>query len=171
MALPQFLPSSYALGARLITGGIYTGFGFAKITDIDQTIRSVRAYRILPEALVPAFGTVLPVAEIALGVLLLTGLLIRPVATAAALLSGVFIAGIGSAWARGLHIECGCFGNGGYSRNPVPGYLRELAINAVIIAACGWLIRHPASPFSLDAALRLSPDPLGRPHSSKELWS
>ena len=144
------------VAARLIAGGIYTGFGLAKVSDIDGTIRSVRAYQILPEAIVPLFGTALPMAEIALGVLLLTGLTTRPAAIATGLLSLAFFSGIVSAWIRGLSIECGCFGNSGYTNDPVPGYIRELVINAVIIAACGWLIRRPASRFSLDSALRLS---------------
>lgn len=145
------------LAARLVAGGIFAWFGLAKITDIDGTIRSVRAYQILPEAIVPLFGTALPVAEIALGALLLTGLTTRPAAIVTGLLSFAFFAGIASAWIRGLSIECGCFGNSGYTNNPVPGYICELVINAVIIAACGWLIRWPASRFSLDSALRLSP--------------
>ncbi len=147
-----------ALTARLVAGGIYLSFGFAKITDIDQAIRSVRAYRLLPEAIVPAAGTALPVIEMAVGVLLLAGLVTRAAAMAAGVMSLAFLTGICSAWARGLSIECGCFGNGGYTDNPVPGYIRELVINAVIIAACWWLIRRPASRFSLDSALGLSPE-------------
>jgi uncharacterized membrane protein YphA (DoxX/SURF4 family) len=146
-----------SVAARLVAGGIYTGFGLAKITDIDGVIRSVRAYQLLPEVVVPAAGTVLPVIEIAIGVLLLTGLVTRAAAVLTGLFSLAFFIGVSSVWARGLSIECGCFGNGGYTSHPVPGYIRELVLNAVIIAASLWLIRRPASRFSLDVALRLVP--------------
>jgi uncharacterized membrane protein YphA (DoxX/SURF4 family) len=142
-------------GARLAVGGVYTVFGLAKLVDIDTTIRSVRAYQLLPEGIVPSVGTALPLVEIAAGVLLLLGLVTRPAAVVTGLLSLAFFIGVASAWARGLSIECGCFGNGGYTSNPVPGYVRELAINTAMIVASLWLIARPASRFSLDGALRL----------------
>ena len=48
-----------------------------------------------------------------MGALLLAGLLTRGAAAVAGLLMLVFVAGIASAWARGLSIDCGCFGTGG----------------------------------------------------------
>lgn len=155
--MPVSVRPAVPAAARLFAGGIYLWFGLAKIIDVDLTIRSVRAYQILPEAIVPAFGTALPVVEMALGVLLVAGLVTRAAALATGLLSLAFFLAICSAWVRGLSIECGCFGNSGYTADPVPGYVRELVINALIIAACWWLIRRPASRFSLDSALGLSP--------------
>jgi uncharacterized membrane protein YphA (DoxX/SURF4 family) len=145
--------------ARWLIGGVYTVFGLAKLADIDTTIRSVRAYQLLPESIVPSVGTALPVVEIAVGVLLLLGLVTRPAAVVTGLLSLAFFIGVSLAWARGLSIECGCFGNGGYTSNPVPGYLRELAINTAMILASLWLIRRPMSWISLDGALRLHHHP------------
>ena len=48
-----------------------------------------------------------------LGLFLLAGLLTRWVAGAALVLLVVLIAGIAQSWARGLSIDCGCFGGGG----------------------------------------------------------
>jgi uncharacterized membrane protein YphA (DoxX/SURF4 family) len=152
------------LAARLLAGGVYTGFGLAKIGDVEGTIRSVRAYRLLPEAVVPTVGTALPAVEVAVGVLLLLGLLTRPAAVVTAVLSTCFVIGIATAWARGLSIECGCFGNGGSTNHPVPGYVRELLVNAGALACCGWLLARSAGRFSLDSALGLA----GHPPTTKE---
>lgn len=153
-----------SLAARLVLAGVYLSFGISKLRDIDQTIRSVRAYQLLPETVVPAVGAALPLLEIALGALLLVGLLIRPTAGVVALLSLAFVIGITSAWARGLSIECGCFGNGGYTPNPVPGYLRELAINAVMLAGALWLLVRSSNRFALDSVLRLTRPSPTQPH-------
>lgn len=144
--------------ARAVIGLVFAFSGFTKVVDIDATIRSVRAYDLLPESIVSTVGSALPVLELALALLLLTGLLTRAAAIITVPLSGAFFIGVASAWARGLSIQCGCFGNGGLTVHPVPGYVRELVLNAILIAAAVWLIRHPASRWSLDTTLGLSVD-------------
>lgn len=141
---------------RVAVGAVFAVSGGQKITDLGETIRSVRNYRLLPEAVVPAVGIALPAVELALAALLLAGLLVRVAAAVTVPLSAAFFVGVASAWARGLQIECGCFGNGGTTANPVPGYVRELVLNALIVAGCAWLVRHPATRWSLDGALGLT---------------
>lgn len=142
---------------RLLAGGVFLYTGFAKIQDVDETIRSVRNYQLLPEAIVPTVGSALPILELVLGGLLVAGLLTRFTAALTALASLAFFIGVASAWARGLQIECGCFGNGGYTADPVPGYVRELVLNAAIMLGCAWLIRYGAGRLSLDRRLGLTP--------------
>jgi uncharacterized membrane protein YphA (DoxX/SURF4 family) len=141
--------------ARFVIGAVFAFSGFTKIVDIDGTIRSVRAYQLLPEAIVPTIGAGLPVLELALAALLLAGLLTRVAAVITVPLSLAFFLGVASAWARGLTIECGCFGNGGLTAHPVPGYVRELVLNAALMAAAAHLIRYPVSRWSLDDVLGL----------------
>lgn len=161
--MPSVHVDRLGLLSRLVLAGVFVGFGVTKMTDIDETIRSVRAYRLLPETVVPAVGAALPLLEILVGVLLLVGLLIRPTAVVACLLSFAFVIGITTAWARGLSIECGCFGNGGYTPDPVPGYLRELAINTVMLAGGLWLAIHSSTRFALDSFLGLTSSPPNQP--------
>jgi uncharacterized membrane protein YphA (DoxX/SURF4 family) len=142
-------------GLRVAVGAVFAFSGFTKVVDIDGTIRAVRAYQLLPEAIVPTVGSALPVLELALSALLLTGLLTRPAAAITMPLCAAFFIGVASAWARGLNIQCGCFGNGGLTPHPVPGYVRELVLNGLMIIAAGWLLRRPASRWSLDVALGL----------------
>ena len=150
-------PETVSTVARLIAGGVFAVSGWAKVVDVEATVRSVRAYDLLPESLVRVTGTGLPVLELGLAALLLTGLATRLAAVLTAVLGATFLGAVASAWARGLSIECGCFGNGGYTANPVPGYVRELVLNTVLLGLAAWLLRHPASRFSLDGALRLTP--------------
>jgi uncharacterized membrane protein YphA (DoxX/SURF4 family) len=141
--------------ARLVIGAVFAISGYTKVVDIDGTIRSVRAYRILPEAIVPTVGAGLPVLELALAALLVTGLLTRLAAMITVPVSAAFFIGVSWAWAHGLSIKCGCFGNGGLTSNPVPGYVRELVINGVLMLLAAHLIRRPESRWSLDNTLGL----------------
>ncbi len=149
-----------SLVARLVLAVVFAASGWPKLTDPDGTLRSVRAFRLLPEALVPAFGYALPAVELALAALLLAGLVTRATALVTAALLVVLMAGIASAWARGLSIDCGCFGVGGTTvDDPVRGYVLDLLRDAAFLALAGWLARHPSSPFSADRRLGLTASP------------
>jgi uncharacterized membrane protein YphA (DoxX/SURF4 family) len=143
--------------ARLLLGGLFLATGYLKMTDLDGFTRQVRLYELLPETLVPIVGNGLPLLELLLGLLFLLGLVTRATAVLSVPVFAAFVIGISWAWANDLKIECGCFSNNGIVANPVPGYLRELAINTVALALCAWLIRFPASRFSLDGVLGLDP--------------
>lgn len=151
-----------------MVGGVFLVSGVTKVIDVEGTIRSVRAYRLLPEAVVPAMGSALPIVELSLAGLLLAGLLTRLAALLTIAMCAAFFVGVASAWARGLSIECGCFGNGGFTADPVPGYLRELLINGVMIGLSVWLVRNPDTPWSLDRALGLRSDPARKDEAGME---
>ena len=129
--------------------------GFPKITDIPGSVRAVRAYEILPEALVPTMAIVLPMVEIILGVLLVLGLFTRFATVAFGALMVVFILGIGSAWARGLTIDCGCFGGGGAIDPDQTQYPLEILRDLAFLAAAVVLAWRPRSRLSLDQTLGL----------------
>lgn len=46
----------------------------------------------------------------------------------------VFIMLIISAWARGLEINCGCFGSSEVPENPVLGYVKDIIRDCIFIA-------------------------------------
>jgi uncharacterized membrane protein YphA (DoxX/SURF4 family) len=151
---------------RLVLGGVWLAAGVLKIPDPAVNVRAVRAYELLPEALVPLVGHALPVLEVLVGVCLLLGVLTR----ANAVLSGVmllaFVVGIASAWARGLSIECGCFGGGGGpAENAAAKYPWELARDAGLLALALWLVVRPRTPWALDNLLfpPATPDPTVAP--------
>jgi hypothetical protein len=94
-----------------------------------------------------AFG--LPVLEIAVGLALLAGIYVRTAAIAAAVLLVVFLAGVSSAWARGLQIDCGCFGDGGVVPAGETAYPTEVARDVALLIAALALARWPDSRLAL----------------------
>ena len=98
---------------RLAMAGILIAAAIPKLADIPQSIIAVRAYRLLPEAVVPFVGTMLPIFELVLAAFLLVGLFTRLSAIVWLLMMAAFMFGVIWAWARGYSIDCGCFGGGG----------------------------------------------------------
>ena len=139
---------------RLVLGAVFLVAGGLKIGNPQEAVQAVRAYQLLPGALEPVVGWGLPFLEIALGLLLVVGLFTRAAAAAAALLLVVFIAGVASAAARGLSIDCGCFGGGGAVAAGETRYAAEIVRDLALLAAAGWLVWKPSSRFSLDPAER-----------------
>lgn len=122
-----------ATAGRLLLGGVWVAAGALKLPDPAASVRAVRAYRLLPEGLVPTVAYGLPVLEIGLGALLILGLAVRLAAGLSAVLLLVFLAGLASAWARGLQIDCGCFGGG----EVAAGATRALNAAACVAADAG----------------------------------
>ncbi|MDT0203959.1 DoxX family protein [Nocardioides sp. AE5] len=145
---------------RLVTGGVWIVAGALKLPDPAASVRAVRAYDLLPEAIVPAIGHLLPVLEIIVGTCLVLGVLVRANALVSALLFAAFIVGIASAWARGLQIDCGCFGGGGFDADATSKYPLDLARDAALLLASAWLVWRPASRLALDTVL-FAPHPQG----------
>ena len=142
------------LVARLVVGGIWIVAGILKVPDPAASVRAVRAYDLLPESIVPTVGHGLPVVEIVLGACLVAGLLTRGMALVSGLLLVAFIIGIGSAWARGLQIECGCFGGaGGYREGASAAYPWEIARDLGLLALSLLLTWRPQSPWAVDSLL------------------
>ncbi len=139
--------------ARLVVGGVWIAAGSLKLPDPAASVRAVRAYRLLPEATVHAVGYGLPALEIVIGLLLVVGLGTRIVATISAVLLTLFIFGISSAWARGLQIDCGCFGGGGYAADATSKYPTEIARDVGLLLGSLLLVVFPRTKASLDGWL------------------
>src|SRR3954451_2731311 len=112
--------------ARLVTGGVWIWAGAAKLPHPEQSVLAVRAYQLLPGDAAVTVGHLLPILELVLGACLVLGLLTRGAGLLSALLFTAFIIGIASVWARGLSIDCGCFGGGGYDPDATSKYPWEI---------------------------------------------
>jgi uncharacterized membrane protein YphA (DoxX/SURF4 family) len=141
-------------GARLVLGGVFVVAGVLKAVDPQSSVAAVGAYRLLPASLATIVGWGLPFAEIALGLLLLAGIATRAVAAVAGLLLVIFIAGVVSAAARGLSIDCGCFGGGGQVDPGETAYGTELVRDVGLLLLAAWLVWKPQSRFALDRSPR-----------------
>jgi uncharacterized membrane protein YphA (DoxX/SURF4 family) len=138
-----------ATAGRVVLGGVFVVSGALKIPDPAEAVRAVRAYRLLPEALVAPVAFGMPVVEIAVGLALLAGVFVRTAAVAAAVLLIVFIAAVTSAWARGLQIDCGCFGGGGEVAAGETAYGTEILRDAALLLIALALARRPSSHLAL----------------------
>ncbi len=144
--------------ARLVLGGVVLVAGALKVGHLETSARSVRAYQLLPYDVAGTIGYGLPMLEIAVGALLVLGLFTRLGAVVAGVLMVVFIIGISSAWARGLSIDCGCFGNGGTIAAAQTQYPQEIARDVGLLACAAWLVLRPRTAYSLEGWLFPHPD-------------
>ncbi len=143
--------------ARLLLAGTFLWAGIGKVGDPAASVRAVRAYRVLPEWLDKGVGYGLPYLEIALAVLLLVGLATRLSALLSVALLVVFLAGIISAAARGLRIDCGCFGGGGdLGAGGSTRYTAEILRDTGLLLAAAFLAWWPRSRLAADDQLRRS---------------
>ena len=62
----------------------------------------------------------------------------------------MFMFSIASAWARGLQIDCGCFGGGGPAHADAAKYVSELARDFGLLVLAAWLVWRPASRLALN---------------------
>jgi uncharacterized membrane protein YphA (DoxX/SURF4 family) len=139
--------------ARLFLGVVLIWAGATKIGHPLTAQRAVQAYEIFPDGLANTIGLALPFLEIILGALLVLGLFTRPVAIVSTLLMVAFIIGIAQAWARGLTIDCGCFGGGGEIGATDTKYPQEIARDVGFALAGAWLWWRPRTLASLDRYL------------------
>jgi putative oxidoreductase len=132
MMLPAILRSRYAiLAISLVLAGVFIYAGIDKLRDPLQFADSVAAFAILPNSLVTPFALGLPVFEVLCGLMVLVPPTRRIGALALTLIIAMFIVALVSALARGLTLDCGCFGAGAPSR---PRMWMESALDVVLFA-------------------------------------
>ncbi len=136
---------------RVVLAAVWFWASLSKIGDPRTFVQAVRAYDATPEWLSQAIGYGLPVLELVLAILLLIGLITRYAAAVSALLFVVFLVGIAQAAARGIKIECGCFGGGGQSSTT--SYTLDILRDLVLLALAAFLIRWPHTKWSVDQAI------------------
>jgi len=136
--------------ARLILGGVLLAAGGLKIGNLQKSAMSVRAYELLPTDLANFFGYVLPWIEIGMGLLLIVGAVVSIMGLLGALIMLAFVVAIAQAWARGLSIDCGCFGGGGEIDPRETKYLSTILRDLGFFLLGVYLYYFPKGRFGLD---------------------
>jgi uncharacterized membrane protein YphA (DoxX/SURF4 family) len=144
------------LVCRLTLGGVLFVAGYLKVDKLEVSQMAVRSYELLPIPLANFLGQTLPLFEVVIGLLLIVGAATRAVAALGGFTMFIFIIAIAQAWARGLNIDCGCFGGGGTVAPGETRYLQEILRDAGLVAMALFLIRYPVSKFSIDKAPKQS---------------
>lgn len=141
------------LAARLVVGAVWLVAGGLKITHPDASIAAVRAYDLLPSSLVEPVGLLLPALELVVGLALVLGVLTRGAAVVSGLLFVAFLVGIISVWARGMEIDCGCFGGGGADPGASSQYPWEVARDSALLLLSAYVVVVPRTRVALDRVL------------------
>jgi uncharacterized membrane protein YphA (DoxX/SURF4 family) len=96
---------------RLIIGGLFIYAGVIKIADPLGFARDIQNYRILPPAACLFIALILPWFEALSGAFLIVGIFKRTSAWLLSFLLAGFIVLVIITMARGLDVDCGCFGS------------------------------------------------------------
>jgi putative oxidoreductase len=124
------------LAVSIVLAGVFIYAGVDKLRDPAQFADSVAAFAILPNALVTPMALGLPMFEVLCGLMVLAPPSRRVGALALTLVTAMFIVALVSALARGLTLDCGCFGAGAPSR---PRMWVESVLDVALFASAMWL--------------------------------
>ena len=130
---------------RLGLGGVLIYAGAVKVPEPTAFTNAIANFEILPHLGNQIVAYTLPWAEIAIGLMLICGLWLRVSAAMTVLMFLGFGGAVLFALARGLDIECGCFGTDDYAR---VGF-SVLAIETGMIAAGVLVFIFPRQSLSL----------------------
>lgn len=93
----------------LVVGGVFIYASIDKIINPDAFARIIHNYRILPPQAINALAIILPWLELVTGICLMLGFKYRSANFLIFTMTIVFIIALGSAYLRGINLNCGCF--------------------------------------------------------------
>jgi uncharacterized membrane protein YphA (DoxX/SURF4 family) len=123
-------------GAQWLIAAVFVAAALPKIGDPAGFAQNIHNFRLLPVALQNLFAMTLPWVELVAGLALLSGYRRRAGAWIAAVLMVVFTIAVALAVARGLNIECGCFGTADASQVGLSKLLQNLGLVLIAVIAC-----------------------------------
>jgi putative oxidoreductase len=107
----KILSNQYFLvSIRIVLGFVFIFAAISKAAEPEAFAKAIYNYKLLPLFLINILAITLPWIELSAGLLLVFGVSVKE---NSAILSGmllVFIIAIAISLARGLNIDCGCFG-------------------------------------------------------------
>ena len=95
---------------RTILAFVFIYAAILKIAEPGDFSQAIANYKLLPDISINVLGIILPWIEISAGILLLFGVAVKENSLIISGMLIVFIIAIGISLARGLNIDCGCFG-------------------------------------------------------------
>jgi uncharacterized membrane protein YphA (DoxX/SURF4 family) len=137
---------------RLLIGGLLLGAGLLKIGHAPELAAAVASFRLLPPAVVAPLALALPFFEVLLGGYLAIGLFTRVAGWAATVQFVAYAAAIGSAVARHIPANCGCFG----PADSAPADWPHVAFDLGLALASAVIAYGAPGALALDRRLRAS---------------
>lgn len=102
----------FLLILRVVLGGVFVYSGALKLGNPLAFADSIATFQLLPPQLINVVALALPPFEMIVGAMLLFGIFQRQAAFALLILTVAFMIFLLQAIARGLEVDCGCFGAG-----------------------------------------------------------
>jgi uncharacterized membrane protein YphA (DoxX/SURF4 family) len=131
----------FLLAVRLFIGGLFIYAGTGKFIEPLSLADSITTYQIIPQWLVNLTALGLPPLEIIAGFMLVIGWGKRVASFCLLILTLVFCMALIQGLARGLEIDCGCFGSGEPS---MTGTIKSLGRDVLLVTGCT-LVYHDAN--------------------------
>lgn len=135
----------FLLTLRILLGVVFIYAAISKASDPEGFARAIANYKLLPIFLINILALILPWIELCAGVLLVFGFLVKENSMILGGLLAVFVIAILISLARGLNIDCGCFGTVGGTKVGIQKILENigLLLSAII------LIKFESNSFTL----------------------
>ena len=109
--LKKILNNKYLfLSIRIILGFVFVFAAITKVTDPIGFSQSIYNYKLMPDFTINFLAIAFPWIELVAGILLIFGIAVKENSAILSSLLFVFIIAIIISIARGLNIDCGCFG-------------------------------------------------------------
>ncbi len=145
------LEAALVLAARAALGGLFLFAALPKLVDPSSLATDIDNYRMVPDLFVGPLALALPVLETCIALALLTGVHVRGAATLACVLLVAFIIGMAQAIARGIDLDCGCFGAALEAR--VSGWTIARNVALLVLAAIPLVLPDVAWPWPRASAV------------------
>ncbi len=129
-----FTPQIIDISSRWIIAAIFSVSAVMKMISFKDTTVAVLGYEIVGISLASYVAIGLIAMEIVMALWCISGWRKQRFHQATIPIFVVFIMFIISAWARGLEINCGCFGSSEVPENPVLGYIKDIIRDCIFIA-------------------------------------
>ena len=151
MTSPQSIsvPDLISALARWGMAVVWIIAGIQKLDARMEMTQAIEAYGIFTPEWSGYLAYLIGPLELMGGVLLLLGLFLREASAVAAVVLVLFMVGIAQAWARGLVIDCGCFGYDPADVSQGMNYALTLLRDAFFLALTVWTIRRPYRRYAL----------------------
>jgi putative oxidoreductase len=124
---------------RLAVGGVFVYAGILKIRDPQTFADGIATFHLLSFRWINILALSLPYFEVTVGAMLLVGWRRRPAALAVAGMTVMFAFALSYALAKGLEINCGCFGGG---KPSVFGIWTALGRDILLLISAVVIYRH-----------------------------
>lgn len=135
----------FLVSIRIVLGFVFIFAAISKAAEPEAFAKAIYNYKLLPLFLINILAITLPWIELCAGVLLVFGVSVKE---NSAILSGlllVFIIAISISLARGLNIDCGCFGTAGGTKVGILKLLENIGLLLIGLI----LIKFDLKTFSL----------------------